>query len=730
MTSSSPLDNRRQGNVARAFRATASVPAFLLAFLAALACSTNIAGAADDAYAPQGPMILSPDAPDASDSGAVGAAGPMTPPPVAPPGGIDPDDIGRLIETSPPVAPSSAVALDPLAKPHIAWRLDNPFRFFTDPADTEMHRATFAALTPEELHHPVLSIERALAQRQVDGWAAKMVDRTCWNDIKNVHECKTYDDYINPRAHKVRVSVEGMAEASTIECQWSIIPRGDTDIAPATILQPCARPLSVAVPYPEGSDATLTIGGSIVARERIVVRDLLIVGVGDSFASGEGNPDVPVRFSRERAATYGGGKKEPTAVVGYPARIGSWSKIGDKDFIKENAHWLDTACHRSLYSHQLRAALQLAIEEPHRSVTYVGLACSGAEVTEGLFLRYKGNEWTPNPPELSQISAAAAAQCGTVAAEPQDLPEAYHMNGEVPQLQGGLVLWKCPAEQARKIDLLFVSIGGNDVGFARILANAILTDQSLLRKLGGWMGQVHGQAAAAALMNALDDRYKSLNRAFHNILHLPWNESDRIILTGYPGLALLGNGRDVCPDGAAGMDVVADFSLNSAKVREGVWISDKLHRIMKKSAETHGWTLVEGHRSAFFDRGICAGYSDNALSIADDLRLPRKVEGQWVPYNPADFAPYAPRQRWFRTPNDAFMTGNFHVSQSILQKALKLESLSWFQLVLAATYSGAFHPTAEGHAAIADAVTDEAREVLRKYGQSAVRDRRQIAEPR
>ena len=65
------------------------------------------------------------------------------------------------------------------------------------------------------------------------------------------------------------------------------------------------------------------------------------------------------------------------------------------------------------------------------------------------------------------------------------------------------------------------------------------------------------------------------------------------------------------------------------------------------------------------------------------------------------------------------MTGNFHVSGSILQKALRLESLSWFQLLLASTYSGAFHPTAEGHAAMADSVTDKARQVLRKYRQES-----------
>ena len=36
-------------------------------------------------------------------------------------------------------------------------------------------------------------------------------------------------------------------------------------------------------------------------------------------------------------------------------------------------------------------------------------------------------------------------------------------------------------------------------------------------------------------------------------------------------------------------------------------------------------------------------------------------------------------------------------------------------LLLASVYSGAFHPTAEGQAAIADAVVEKARGVLAKY---------------
>jgi lysophospholipase L1-like esterase len=436
--------------------------------------------------------------------------------------------------------------------------------------------------------------------------------------------------------------------------------------------------------------------------------------MGDSFASGEGNPDVPVRFSPDRTADYGlSYAKAP--LVGYPARLGDWREIGDRKFIEENARWHDQACHRSLYSHQLRAALQLAVEDPHRAVTYVGFACSGAETTWGLFLHYKGNEWVPNPPDLPQISAVAEAQCGGRGARDFDLPEAYHINEQIPELKGGLVLKKCDAEKARKIDLLMLSVGGNDIGFARLVANAVLADKSILRRLGGWFGQVHGFTEAGEQLETLDDRLKSVNRALHNLLHVPWAESDRVVLTGYPPMALLEDGKSTCPDGQAGMTVLPDFFLSEAKAREGNTAAERLYNIMREGAQQHSWTMVDSHRAVFRGRGLCAGFSDAPWTMADELRIPRKINGVWEPFAPSQWRAYAPRQRLFRTPNDAFMTGNFHVAQSLLQKVLSQQGYSWVQLLLASVYSGAFHPTAEGQAVMADAVVAKARGVLAKY---------------
>ena len=316
--------------------------------------------------------------------------------------------------------------------------------------------------------------------------------------------------------------IEGLDDSQTVDCTWFTSPRGKGQRGKAVTL-PCDTPVQLDIPYPAGAWVSVEIGGRQVAEAAARVTDLFVVGMGDSFASGEGNPDVPVRFSPDRTTDYGVGSNG-MALSGYPARIGDWRDIGDRKFIEENARWQDQACHRSLYSHQLRTALQLAVEDPHRAVTFVGVACSGAETTFGLFLEYKGNEWVPNPPDLPQISAVAEAQCGGSGARDYDLPEAYHINNRIPELKGGLVLKKCDPEKARKIDLLLLSLGGNDIGFSRLLANSVLADKSILRRLGGWFGHVHGMAEATDQLDALDDRLKSVNRALHYLLHVPWPE--------------------------------------------------------------------------------------------------------------------------------------------------------------------------------------------------------------
>jgi len=606
------------------------------------------------------------------------------------------------------------------AEPRIAWQVENPFRFFLDPADTQVHRATWLSLSEVERKHPVQSAERALSERHPDGWSAFTFAKTCWDATRNRYACHERADYINPKSHTILARLNGLEDEQTVDCSWLTSPQGQARGPRIKVVTlPCDTPVQLSVPYPGGAWISVEIGGSQVAETAARVTDLFIVGMGDSFASGEGNPDVPVRFSSGRTTDYGIAPNG-TPLSGYPARIGEWQDIGDAKFIEESSRWQDEACHRSLYSHQLRAALQLAIEDPHRAVTFAGFACSGAETTNGLFLQYKGNEWVPKAPELPQISAVAEAQCGEQGARSYLLPKAYHLNDRIPELKGA-ALRRCEEGSARRIDLLMVSIGGNDVGFSRLVANAVLDDASVLRRLGGWFGQVHGLFEASPQLDALDDRLKSLNRALHTFLHMPLAESDRIILTGYPPMALLDDGKTVCPDGQAGMTVLPEFFLGEAKAQLASTVAERLNDVMRDSAHQYSWSFVEGHRAVFRGRGLCAGYSDAPWTLTDELRVPRKINGTWEPFNPSQWRAYAPRQRLFRTPNDAFMTGNFHVPKSLVQTAMSMQGYGWVQLLLASVYSGAFHPTAEGQAAIADAVVAQARVVLAKYENQAMR---------
>ena len=82
-------------------------------------------------------------------------------------------------------------------------------------------------------------------------------------------------------------------------------------------------------------------------------------------------------------------------------------------------------------------------------------------------------------------------------------------------------------------------------------------------------------------------------------------------------------------------------------------------------------------------------------------------EGKWRPYDPAtQNYPYALRQRWVRTFNDAYMV----VNQKVRDRFGKID-----EKASAAVFSettGALHPSAEGHAAMADSMMLTLRPIL------------------
>ena len=107
----------------------------------------------------------------------------------------------------------------------IDWRVRNPFRFFSNPRDTELHRATWVSLTPEQRRTPVLSAERALASRHSEGWAAELEGKPCWNSSKNVHVCPDGKPYAHPDSHRIVAELKDFPDAEQHTCTWLTAPK-------------------------------------------------------------------------------------------------------------------------------------------------------------------------------------------------------------------------------------------------------------------------------------------------------------------------------------------------------------------------------------------------------------------------------------------------------------------------------------------------------------------------
>jgi hypothetical protein len=76
-----------------------------------------------------------------------------------------------------------------------------------------------------------------------------------------------------------------------------------------------------------------------------------------------------------------------------------------------------------------------------------------------------------------------------------------------------------------------------------------------------------------------------------------------------------------------------------------------------------------------------------------------------------EFRAYAPRERWIRTANDSYFAAmTFPEGVSAAVQPSDLHDATWG--LTSAVYGGAIHPTAEGHAAMADAALAAAKTVL------------------
>ena len=615
-----------------------------------------------------------------------------------------------------PAVPAETLAPVP-GNLRIEWEVKNRFRLFRNEADFRRHAAASRG-------DSVLAAEQRLA-RATDGrgWARDMVGNLCIDQTGRIPETCQRDgereNFMTPADHRIGIGIVGELAPGAL-CAWTF---DDRESAPKQMTAPCGEELKLRVRYGVTTLAFVDVGLPDGTAQRltadIAVRDFLIAGLGDSIAAGEGNPDQPIvlddegfcfrrflsstgsEYFRPGRAHFRGSKACDTT----PTPISDWARL--------NARWMNAACHRSLYGYQMRAALALAVEQTRTAVTFLPLACSGSTIDLGFLNSLRARECPPT------------GNCpGSTISQITQLKEAMAIAGK----QG----------KDRKLDLILLTIGANDIWFAGLVGDVIIepgTERTLFEK-GGMIIDV--PEAQRILDGDLPGDFAKVRAALKPFLG---GNLSRVVYVTYGNPTLAGP-NNACPGGRAGFDVHPSFNVDAARLKR---VSDfvELKFLPKMRAlatcDTPGacrdpvserMIFVDQHQADFAQHGYCARaesdpafdrecFSDKGESFEADPAA--AAAGPLVcNFRPRDFRAYSPRARWIRTANDSYFTAmTYPEGISPVLKPADLHDATWG--ATSAVYGGAVHPTAEGHAAMADAALPAIRAALELQAPPSIR---------
>lgn len=601
-----------------------------------------------------------------------------------------------------PAAGVAAVA------PQITWEVRNRFRLFREERDFTLH---VDALRTGN----VLAAEQSLAvQSDGRGWARNLLNRLCIDQTGKVSEPCTRDgakeSYLTPTDHAVAVRLTGTVPVGAV-CAWTF----DDGEGPRQSSSDCGEPVTLRVRYGKPTVATVDISSAEAPQRvstEIAVRDVFIAGLGDSIASGEGNPDRPVALADEGfcfRSLLGG----PAGQYFRPSRAGyngtrACENAGSDAlnyWQRRSAQWSNQACHRSLYSYQARAAIALAVQHKHIAVTFLPLACTGATITEGLLGGQRAREC---------LVTRNSINCeGSVVGQVADLRDA--------------VTAAKRRQPSRQLDLVLLSIGANDINFSGLVADVIVdngTERALFRR-SGVLSTV--EESRSALARELPQRFGRLREALKPLLG---GDMSKVIFTTYANPTFAGGAT--CGGGPGGFDVHPSFNADPKRLSA---VSDYVQNeflprlrdiatcgggVICKEAARDRMTFVDTHQTEFANHGFCARaandpvfdrecFSAKGNSFSTDL-----VEAANSPMacgrGASEFRAYAPRARWIRDANDSYFTAMTYPQGVSSAQPSDIHDATWG--ILSAVYGGAIHPTAEGHAAMADAAVPAITDIL------------------
>ena len=311
-------------------------------------------------------------------------------------------------------------------------------------------------------------------------------------------------------------------------------------------------------------------------RARFRLRDWFIVSLGDSAASGEGNPDMVGTIG------LGGGTVCEGVTTASIAR--DWEPQMSNEPV-----WIEREAHRSMRSGPALAAL--AVQQAQGStlsgpgtvtldkVVFASFARSGADITDGL------------------ISA-------------QQHPDDYIGVGQLEECRR--------TAASRRIDALMISIGGNDIGFSGVLTDLVRgdlpdsvwnvafsgNDAAARQAVADRLDRLLGVGLPAGQPGELEVRFNTLRREVDALRQDPG--VDEVYISGYPTAPF--SNRDANGDlefRSCGIFLGPDLSISVGDNAVLESRGQQLNDLIRRKAEEFGWHYVDV-ADEFQGHGYCS----------------------------------------------------------------------------------------------------------------------------
>jgi lysophospholipase L1-like esterase len=333
-------------------------------------------------------------------------------------------------------------------------------------------------------------------------------------------------------------------------------------------------------------------GVRTLQSKTIVLRDILVVSIGDSAASGEGNPDKP---GRPKGFDPDLGWLDLIPIVGaYTLASGLFDAL--RNVVKKKLTtlsracgftlemdpepvWLERRAHRSLLSGHAIAARMVEKARPGTVVTFLPFGRSGATIEKGLVGEGRGfreDSFVFNSSEIEEVAR---------------------------------IIGK------RRIEALLIYVGINDIGITDVLTDLTKGDISWIPFVGGDDGAHRATAHTHAkdVIAHFPGKFKKLADEITKRLNVR-----HVYLCEYP--SGLFDDQFATPKAGCGLfSSDFDMDISCADARTIQAINNELNNGLSQAAKDNKWFYVTNIANRFRGRGYCTDvWVERAFNQAEE----------------------------------------------------------------------------------------------------------------